>query len=371
MGRIDAVFLSHADQDHYDGLLDLLDRFPIGVVRITPHFGGDANPAANDLLAKIKSRGIPIRPVTAPESWQRAGVSFTVRHPPAGWDPDSSDNARSIVLDVAFDGRHILLTGDLELSGLDALVAQPRPDPPPVAILAPHHGGRVANPEWLYEWASPRIVIASQRPPSVPANDPLAAIERMGNPVLRTWREGAIRISWTRDGVVATAFHAQNDDQRAKSPSGDTRVGVVPARSAALRGIAAPLPSSLSAGLKLLVGLTGFIFGLFACLVLAVIEIGAWALVMPYRSLAASSTGSSGDAEFRGDVETIVARAGDGSRLAARWFPATGLSSTGRTVLLLHGFAETSRAPRGSPGGRLEPPRLECRGARFSRPRPE
>ncbi len=223
VGRIDAVLLSHADQDHYDGLLDLLDRFPIGVVRVTPHFGGDANPAANDLLAKIKSRAIPIRPVTAPESWQRAGVSFTIRHPPAGWDPESTDNARSIVLDVAFAGRHILLTGDLELSGLEALVAQPRPDPPPEAILAPHHGGRAANPEWLYEWARPRIVIASQRPPSVPANDPLAAIERMGIPILRTWRKGAIRISWTRDGVVATAFLDQNDDQRPNSRSGDTR----------------------------------------------------------------------------------------------------------------------------------------------------
>ncbi len=119
---------------------------------------------------------------------------------------------------------------------------------------------------------------------------------------------------------------------------------MVPARSAALRGIDTPQASSLGAGLKVLLGLTGFILGLCACLALAVIEIGAWALVMPYRSFAASSTGRSGDAESCGDGETIVARAADGSRLAARWFPATGLSSTGRTVLLLHGFAETSRA---------------------------
>ena len=344
VGRIDAVFLSHADQDHYDGLLDLLDRFPIGVVRVTPRFGGEANPAANDLLAKIKSRGIPIQLVTAPESWNVSGVSFTIRHPPAGWDPESTDNARSIVLDVGFAGRHILLTGDLELSGLDALVAQPRPDPRPEAILAPHHGGRVANPAWLYEWARPRIVIASQRPPSVPANDPLAAVERMGVPILRTWREGAIRISWTGDGVVATAFLDPNDDQRGESRSRDSRVGSAPAQSAALRGIDTPPPSSLSAGLKLLVGLAGFILGALTCLVLAVIEIGGWALVLPYRSIVASAPGFSDYSELQVDVEAIAARAGDGSKLAARWFPANGPSATGRTVLLLHGFAETSRA---------------------------
>ena len=40
VSRIDTVFLSHADQDHYDGLPDLLDRFPIGEVRIPPGFAG-------------------------------------------------------------------------------------------------------------------------------------------------------------------------------------------------------------------------------------------------------------------------------------------------------------------------------------------
>ena len=40
VSRIDTVFLSHADQDHYDGLPDLLDRFPIGEVRLPPGFAG-------------------------------------------------------------------------------------------------------------------------------------------------------------------------------------------------------------------------------------------------------------------------------------------------------------------------------------------
>jgi competence protein ComEC len=332
VSRIDAVFVSHADQDHYNGLVDLLDRFPIGVVRITPHFGGEGNPAAIDLLRRIKARGISIQPVTAPEAWSVSGVSFTIRHPPAGWDPEASDNARSIVLDIAFAGRHILLTGDLELSGLEALVAQPRPDPAPEVILAPHHGGRVANPEWLYEWARPRVVIASQRPPSSAANDPLGAIERLGMPVLRTWRRGAIKIVLSDGPVVVTGFLDKPSGQAQKARPGDSQAGLV------------SRPGSFGVGPKLLVGLAGFIFGAFACLVLAVIEIGAWALVLPYRSIAASAPGISGEAEVRVDVEAIVARAGDGLRLAARWFPANGTSATGRTVLLLHGFAETSRS---------------------------
>src|SRR5271157_175373 len=31
---------------------------------------------------------------------------------------------------------------------------------------APHHGGKSANPSWLYSWARPRAGIVSQRPPA-------------------------------------------------------------------------------------------------------------------------------------------------------------------------------------------------------------
>ena len=103
-------------------------------------------------------------------------------HPPDGWHPETSDNARSLVLDIAFHGRHLLLTGDLEQLGLDELVDRPPPEPPPDVFLAPHHGGRTANPDWLYQWAKPRLVVVSQRPVAAHAGDALAPLERSGIP---------------------------------------------------------------------------------------------------------------------------------------------------------------------------------------------
>ena len=105
VGRIDAVFLSHADHDHYDGLPDLLDRFSIVEVRLPPGFAGVNNPLAVELVEQLQKRSIPVRPITAPARWQQAGVQFSVWHPPDGWRPETSDNARSLVLDVAFAGR--------------------------------------------------------------------------------------------------------------------------------------------------------------------------------------------------------------------------------------------------------------------------
>ncbi|HKI19987.1 MAG TPA: ComEC/Rec2 family competence protein, partial [Isosphaeraceae bacterium] len=136
--RIDTVLLSHADQDHYDGLADLLDRFAIGAVRVPPGFAGAKNPGAIRLIDQVRARGIPVQPTTAPETWESAGVRFKVQHPPADWHPETSDNARSLVLDVAFASRHIVLTGDLEQQGLLELVARPAPEPPPDVFLSPH-----------------------------------------------------------------------------------------------------------------------------------------------------------------------------------------------------------------------------------------
>jgi competence protein ComEC len=206
INRIDTVILSHADQDHYNGLPDLLDRFSIGAVRVPQGFGGPANPGAVQLLEQVRSRGIPIRTTAAPSAWEADGVRFAIQHPPPGWHPEASDNAHSLVLDVAYQGHHLLLTGDLEQMGLVELLARPGPDPAPQVMLAPHHGGRSANPQWLYQWARPGSVIVSQRPPAVGSTDPLSPIAQQGIPLWRTWRDGAIRLRWTSQGIIASGF---------------------------------------------------------------------------------------------------------------------------------------------------------------------
>jgi competence protein ComEC len=340
--RIDTVLLSHADADHYGGLTDLLDRFPIGTVRTPPGFGGAANSGALELIRQVRSRGIPVRPIAAPESWENGGVRFTVRHPAATWHPETSDNARSLVVDVACAGRHLLLTGDLEQLGLVELVAQPSPEPPPDLMLAPHHGGRSANPAWLYDWAKPRRVVVSQRPPPPRTNDALEPLRRRGISLLRTWRVGAVRLAWAHDRVAIHAFLAPNGDGLEIDDSDQERPGA-PARSASAGPAIAERPPWISSRvLKCAAGLVGFALGVIGCLVLAVVEFGAWALVLPRRSVNEAGDQSSDAVACAAGLvaEPIMVRARDQSQLAGRWFPAPGPGATGRTVLLLHGFAE-------------------------------
>ena len=207
VSRIDTVFLSHADQDHYDGLPDLLDRFPIREVRLPPGFrrrGQSHGDPADRTTDGARRPGATDHGAASPGTRPASGSRSRTRR--TGWHPETSDNARSLVLDVAFRGRHLLLTGDLEQLGLDELVERPPPEPPPDVFLAPHHGGKTANPEWLYQWAKPRLVVVSQRPVAARAGDALAPLERRGIPLLRTWRQGSIRLQWTDDGIATRSF---------------------------------------------------------------------------------------------------------------------------------------------------------------------
>ena len=175
-------------------------------------FAGMDNPMATQLLDQLAARGVPVRPLTAPQSWDVAGVRFTVSHPVEGWHPETSDNARSLVLDVAYRGRHLLLTGDLERQGLDELVDRPPPQPSPDIFLAPHHGGRTANPEWLYEWAKPRLVVVSQRRERLTRPTPSLPSRGSGSRSCATWRHGSIHFTWMDDGIMTRTFLDNSHD---------------------------------------------------------------------------------------------------------------------------------------------------------------
>jgi alpha-beta hydrolase superfamily lysophospholipase len=98
---------------------------------------------------------------------------------------------------------------------------------------------------------------------------------------------------------------------------------------------------------RLVIGLAGFLLGIIACALLAIVEYGAWALIVPPRPRLATEALS--EREREGDVagdplnrpRPISALTDDGVKLAGTWHSAA-RGDTGRTALLLHGFAEAS-----------------------------
>src|SRR5271157_1232207 len=207
----------------------------------------------------------------------------------------------------------------------------------------PHHGGKSANPAMLYAWARPRTVVVSQRLPAPGMTDALTPLERAGTPVLRTWQRGAIHFRWTPDGIITQGFLDFNGSRAL--PARPTKEG------ASSRHVFAMLLSSPwvlhDAAGRMVIGLAGFLLGISACALLAIVEYGAWALVVPPRPRLATEALSERECETASDPldrpRPISALTDDGVKLAGTWHPAA-RGDTGRTTLLLHGFAEASGA---------------------------
>jgi competence protein ComEC len=211
--RIDEVFLSHADLDHFNGLSALLERFSVGQVTCTPTFEDKQTSGVAYTLQALERHGVPIRIVSAGDVLSAGDVVMEVLHPPR-WRLEGNENTRSLVLLIRHAGHSILLTGDLEGAGLERVLTNPAPAID--VLMAPHHGSRVANTPALARWASAKYIVSSQ---GLPRGDP-----RWKNPYaahggifLPTYMEGAVTIRSKRDELSLETFLTR---QRLVLPAG-------------------------------------------------------------------------------------------------------------------------------------------------------
>ena len=207
--HIDAVVLSHADVDHYNAVPGLLERFSVGTVFVSPLMfdplatGGQMT-APNRLRAALDRRGIPMREVWMNDrlALDDPRVTVEVLHPPRR-GVAGRDNANSVLLAVTFQGRTVLLPGDLEASGIDAVTAEPPLDCD--VLLAPHHGSLGSDPPGFAAWSTPEWVVISGRDPA--SADTLEQVNRAyrasGARLLHTAESGAVCFSVGADGVTA------------------------------------------------------------------------------------------------------------------------------------------------------------------------
>jgi competence protein ComEC len=198
--RIDEVYLSHADLDHFNGLAALLERFAVGQVTCTPTFQDRQTPAVQRTLAELERRGVPVRIVSAGHRLRLGAVELDVLHPqPVG--PEGKENFRSLVLLVRHAGHSILLTGDLEGPGTQQLLARPRVSVD--VLMAPHHGNEEATLP-LAAWAKPKVVIGCQSAVYGARKSPFSAPD--SPPFLGTWPHGAITIRSRPGSLTVETF---------------------------------------------------------------------------------------------------------------------------------------------------------------------
>ncbi|NOX56399.1 MAG: DNA internalization-related competence protein ComEC/Rec2, partial [Planctomycetes bacterium] len=156
---VDLLILSHSDSDHYNGAPELFGDVPVGKLVLTRSFLQLDQEGVNDVCQAAASHGVRVELVWAGDRIRLdRNVVGTVLHPAPDFVGEH-DNANSLVVLIEFAGRRILLCGDIDGNGLDALLRQP---PRTIDVLmAPHHGSKRSNRPELAGWARPRLLVVS------------------------------------------------------------------------------------------------------------------------------------------------------------------------------------------------------------------
>ena len=196
--HIDAILISHPDNDHFNGVDILLDRFSVGAVLISPYsmaMHSEADRHSWELLMKkLEAKQIPVRVIADGDSLAEFGLSDSIiLHPPAkDFAEPYNTNATSVVLRFVHCGVGVLLPGDLD--GREPSPFLLREPMPTEIVMVPHHGGRSTQTERLLEWSTPQMLLfstgsLSHRPES------LAEYRQRGYNVRETFTGGAIVIN--------------------------------------------------------------------------------------------------------------------------------------------------------------------------------
>ncbi len=150
IARLDAVVISHNDNDHSGGALSVFLHMPVGWVKSSL-----AADSAIVAAAPNHSR------CEAGQAWDWDGIHFEILQPaPASYDSDKwKPNARSCMLKVT-QGRHsILLPGDIEAVQEQELLNSAADKLPATVLLAPHHGSGTSSTAPFLQAVHPELAL--------------------------------------------------------------------------------------------------------------------------------------------------------------------------------------------------------------------
>ncbi|MCX5660507.1 MAG: ComEC/Rec2 family competence protein [Planctomycetota bacterium] len=221
VARIDVLMVSHADLDHFCGVVDLADRIAIGRV-LTTRYVLDAarahpNSAAGALIDGLRRRGVPIEQVGRGWTERHAGATLELVWPPPDLESPRS-NDTSLVLSTKAAGRRMLLNGDIQQAAMTGLFAAGQDLAADVTDL-PHHGSFVeASPRW-YRAVGPSIVLQSTGPVRLHPDKWAGTIDPEQVTRLITDARGMVSVAVEGDGTMKwTGFRPPSEDP-AESPS--------------------------------------------------------------------------------------------------------------------------------------------------------
>lgn len=201
--RVNGWIVSHFDQDHISGLLEILEDYEQGMTGenvngitieriLIPELTEDGE-EKRKILELAERHQIPVYSCEKEEEISQDGMKIYICGPEADF-PYESTNAGSIVLQVTYQDFTALLTGDLEGSG-EKQLAESLTGICDVLKVA-HHGSKNSSSEELLRKVGGTTAVISCGEGNRyghPHRELLERLQKTGYQILRTDQDGMIR----------------------------------------------------------------------------------------------------------------------------------------------------------------------------------
>lgn len=192
---LDALVVSHSDNDHAGGVAGLLRHY-------SPVMWLAGSPAVEETVPAPEQ-------CRAGQSWRWDDVEFRILHPADS--RQKNNNNHSCVLAISYLDQVILLPGDIDASVEHQLLPQLEQmtaDKKQVALLiAPHHGSKTSSSKQFLAVIRPQQVVFSaayRHHFGHPAEPVVQRYLMQGSTVWNTAEQGALTFRWQDNGEFST-----------------------------------------------------------------------------------------------------------------------------------------------------------------------
>ena len=215
-----AVFVTHPDEDHCNGVKELLKQGKQNGIRVEclvlPDIGEDSRQEAyHELETAAAAAAVPVQYISAGQQIKAGELIITCLHPEKRYETGEA-NEYSIVLDMSYGDFHALLTGDLEGEGEEKLLDTCKAgesigigDYEYTLLKVAHHGSANSTSEDFLQQFSPHYAVIScgvNNSYGHPHKELLDRLEKAGVKVLRTDEVGAIEIKVKGEQVKVSGY---------------------------------------------------------------------------------------------------------------------------------------------------------------------
>ena len=221
IGTLDAVILTHEDEDHLSGIRDIFDDMEKGGISVEKLILPEVDQSCRgenykELQERAKELNIPALYINTGESFGIGEAEFTCINPALDMRVQGP-NEYSTVLFMRYGRFTALFTGDVEGEGLEHVKKQLKEvsaieNSFSITLLkVAHHGSRYTTDEEFLKLIKPQIALIScgrDNSYGHPHEELLQRLEAVGSSVYRTDNSGAITVE-IRNGKVRTYEYSE------------------------------------------------------------------------------------------------------------------------------------------------------------------